>query len=141
MKRFLFLLLVAFTSTAIKAQNPADKIAGVWLNDDKTTKIEFLKTGNTYSGKIVWLAQPNDADGNPRLDKNNPDPNKRNQKILGLTIVTGLKYSNNKWSAGSFYGPKRGQYAKCSFILKNAGQLQITVSKGLLSETKIWTKS
>lgn len=141
MKRYLFLLLVVFAGTALKAQNPADKIIGVWLNDDKTTKIEFSKTGNTYSGKIVWLAQPNDDNGNPRLDKNNPDPDKRNQKVLGLTIITGLKYSNNKWSGGTMYGPKRGQYANCTFILKSAGQLQITVSKGILSETKTWTKS
>ena len=140
MKRLLFLILVVFAGMAVKGQTPADKIVGVWLNDDKTTKIEFSKTGKTYSGKIVWLAQPNDANGSPRLDKNNPDPDKRNQKILGLTIITGLKYSNNKWS-GTMYGPKRGQYANCAFILKSEGQLQITVSKGFLSETKTWTKS
>jgi uncharacterized protein (DUF2147 family) len=133
-------MLVVLVSTAIKAQTPADKIVGVWLNEDKTTKIEIFKTGNTYSGKIVWLAQPNDAKGNPRLDKNNPDPDKRNQKILGLTIISELKYSNNKWSGGTFYGPKRGQYANCSINLKS-GQLLITVSKGILSETKVWTKS
>ncbi len=78
--------------------------------------------------------------GNPRLDKNNPDPDKRNQKILGLTIITGLKYSKNKWSGGSIYGPNRGQYANCSLILKSSGELQITVTKGVFSETKIWTK-
>lgn len=140
MRRYLFLLLVVFSSTAIKAQNPADKIIGVWLNEDKTTKIEIFKDGNTYSGKIIWLTQPNDKNGNPRLDKNNPDPDKRNQKILGLTIITSLKYSSNKWSGGTLYGPKRGQYASCSFFLKSSEQLQITVSKGILSETKTWTK-
>lgn len=139
MKRYFFLMLVVLVSTAIKAQIPADKIVGVWLNEDKTTKIEIFKTGNTYSGKIVWLAQPDDANGKPRLDKNNPDPDKKNQKILGLTIISELKYSNNKWTGGTFYGPKRGQYANCSVKLKS-GQLLITVSKGFLSETKIWTK-
>lgn len=141
MKRYLILLLVVCASTATRAQNPADKIIGFWLNEEKTTKIEILKTGNTYSGKIVWLAQPNDPDGNPYTDIKNPDPKKRSQKILGLTIITGLRYSNNKWSGGSLYGPKRGQYANCSIVLKNSGQLQITVSKGVLSETKTWTKS
>ncbi|HAF29539.1 MAG TPA: hypothetical protein DCG75_10870 [Bacteroidales bacterium] len=140
MKRYLILLLVVFASTATRAQNHADKIIGVWLNEEKTTKIEIFKNGSSYSGKVIWLAQLNDVNGNPRLDKNNPDPDKRNQKILGLTIITGLKYSKNKWSGGSIYGPNRGQYANCSLILKSSGELQITVTKGVFSETKIWTK-
>jgi len=139
MKQFFFVMLVVFANSAIMAQNPADKITGVWLNEDKTTKIEIVKTGNTYLGKIVWLAQPNDVNGNPRLDKNNPDLEKRHQKILGLTILSGISYSKNTWT-GTLYGPKRGQYAECSIVIDAASQLQITVSKGFFSETKIWTK-
>jgi uncharacterized protein (DUF2147 family) len=141
MKRYMILVLVFFLNTVLQAQNPADKIIGVWLNDDKTAKIEFFKAGSSYSGKIVWLAQPYNDNGNPRIDKNNPDPNKRNRKISGLTIITGLKYSSGKWFGGSLYGPRRGQYFNCSIVYKNTGQILFSISKGSFSKTEIWTKS
>ncbi len=140
MKRLLILLLAFLTQVVAEAQNPADRIVGVWLNEEQTSKIEIFKDGNSYSGKIVWLAQPNDPDGKPYLDKKNPNPEKRNQKILGLTIITGLNYAKNKWSGGTMYGPKRGQYADCSSELKGVGELQLKVSKGVFSATKTWTR-
>lgn len=140
MKRFIIPLLIFFSQTAVFAQNPADKIVGEWLNEEKTSKIEISKTGNSYSGKIVWLAHPYGSDGKPLTDIKNPDPHKRTQSILGLTIVTGLKYSSGEWMGGTIYAPKKGQYADCSVTVSDSNKLKIKVSKGILSKTIIWTK-
>ena len=47
-----FLLVAAFTATA---QTGGNKIIGVWCNETNTVHIEFLQSGNSYSGKIVWM--------------------------------------------------------------------------------------
>lgn len=140
MKRFLLLWFLFQAVQAGKAQNTGDRLIGKWLNEDKKTKIEFFKTGNTYSGKIVWISEPNGKDDNSPLDKNNPDHLKRKQKIIGLTIISGLRFSENNWINGTIYSPKRGIYANCRIIIKNFNQLQITISKGVFTDTKIWTK-
>lgn len=135
------LLLVLFIGChALSVSGQAEKLLGVWQTDDQTASIEFYKSGSTYAGRIVWLAQPNGPDGLPLVDRRNPDPAKRSRKILGLTIISGLTFNKNAFSSGTIYAPKRGQYAKCAIKVKADNQLSITVSSGLFSDTKTWTK-
>jgi uncharacterized protein (DUF2147 family) len=124
----------------IQAQKSSDKIVGIWLNDDKTNKIEIYKVDDTYSAKIVWIEQLENNPGHDPKDKNNPDPEKRNQSILGMDIITGLKYSDGKWIKGTIYTPQKGIYADCEVELHSDKQLNLVVSKGIFSKTKIWIR-
>ena len=76
---------------------------------------------------------------NPK-DKNNPNPEKRNQSILGMDIITGLKYSDGKWVKGTIYTPQKGIYADCKVELHSDKQLSLVVSKGMFSRTKTWIR-
>jgi uncharacterized protein (DUF2147 family) len=133
------ILLIACQIIA-QAQESPDNIIGVWLNEDNTNKIEIYNVDDTYSGKIVWIAQLENNPGLDPKDKNNPDPEKRNQSILGMDIITGLKYSNGKWKEGTIYTPKKGIYADCEVILPSEDQLILTVSKGFFSKTQKWKR-
>jgi uncharacterized protein (DUF2147 family) len=133
----LALLLIACQFN-IQAQESSDKIVGVWLNEDKTNKIEIYKVDDTYSAKIVWIEQLENNPGLDPRDKNNPDPEKRHQSILGMEIITGLKYSNGKWIDGKIYTPEKGIYADCEVKLPSDDQLNLVVSKGMFSSTKTW---
>lgn len=140
MKYLVLLLLTLGFLNIIQAQQPSDKIVGIWLNEDKTNKIEIYKAGDTYSGKIVWLAK---MESNPNLhpkDKNNPNPELQSRNILGMDIITGLQYSGGKWVNGTIYTPKRGIYADCKVELPANGQLKIIVSKSGFTKTQIWTR-
>ena len=140
MKHFVLIFLTLGFLDTIQAQQPKDNIIGVWLNDDKTYKIEVYKVNDTYSGKIVWIEQ---LDKNPGLDpkdKNNPIPERRNQSILGMDIITGLKYSDGKWVKGTIYTPQKGIYADCEVELHSDKQLNLVVSKGIFSRTKTWIR-
>jgi uncharacterized protein (DUF2147 family) len=140
MKHMAFLFLTIGILNNIQAQEPSDKIVGIWLNEDKTNTIEIRKSGNTYSGKIVWISK---MESNPNLkpkDKNNPNPELRNRDILGLEIITGLQYSAGKWIDGTIYTPKRGMYADCKVELPTNEQLKIIVSKSGFTKTQIWTR-
>jgi uncharacterized protein (DUF2147 family) len=138
-KMVLLLLALSFLSNA-QAQKAADKIVGVWFNQEKTSKIEIYKTSETYSGKIVWLAEMEKNKGLKPKDKNNPKPELRNREILGLDIITDLRYSDGKWIDGTIYTPKQGIYANCKAELLSDGRLKVFVSKSGFTKTQIWTR-
>lgn len=68
-----FFLLMAVTS---KAQYQ-DAIVGKWLSADGDGKVEIYKKGDKYYGKLVWLKEPNEDNGTPKVDDENPDASKR----------------------------------------------------------------
>jgi len=140
MKHIVLLFLTICFLNIVQAQQPSDKIVGSWFNEDKTNKIEIYKDGETYSGKIVWLAKlESNPDFQPK-DKNNPNPELRNRNILGMDIITGLQYSGGKWINGTIYTPKRGIYADCKVELLANGSLKIMVSKSGFTKSQIWTR-
>ena len=63
---------MCFVATNTFAQQ-ADAILGVWKNGEGTGMVQVYKKGDKYFGKLVWLKVPNDADGKPRTDINNPE--------------------------------------------------------------------
>jgi len=126
-------------AVSVYAQDAGNNITGIWLNEERSAKIEISKDGDSYSGKIIWLAEETEKNGKPLVDKKNPDPKKRTQPILGLNILSGLEYSDDEWR-GTIYAPKAGQFADCSIKLKGMDKMQIKVSKGFFSKTKIWTR-
>ena len=139
MKHTILILLTLSFLGNIQAQEPADKMLGVWYNEDKTSQVEMYKSGDTYAGKIVWIAELEKNPNNKPTDKNNPNPELRNREIIGLDIITGLKYSGGKWVKGQLYTPKRGMYANCSVELLSDGSLKLTVSKSGMTRTQTWT--
>ncbi|MGB9747414.1 MAG: DUF2147 domain-containing protein [Bacteroidales bacterium] len=127
MKRNLLFLTacVMIISVAVSAQNPADKIVGVYLTAKKTSQVRIFKaTDGKYYGKVAWLEKDKD-----KKDVNNPDPAKRNEPILGLVILRGLKYDADKkqWSGGTIYDPDNGKTYDCYlwFDEKDPGILQL----------------
>ncbi len=66
------IILLALTGWKAAAQD----ITGTWYNAEKDAKIQIYKSGEKYYGKIVWLKNPNDANGNPKTDVKNTDKKK-----------------------------------------------------------------
>ena len=113
MKKIIFLPLV-FLFNIVFAQN-TDDILGNWLNQDNDAKIEIYKEGNSFFGKLIWLKEPNEKDGSPKIDDKNPDENLRNRNLQGLVIVKNLNFDkkDKEWSGGKIYDPKSGKTYKC----------------------------
>ena len=64
MKRSLIVLIVLFFSAAVFSQNSdADKVLGTWQTGSGKGRIQITRYGNKYGGKVVWLLNPNDAQG------------------------------------------------------------------------------
>ena len=65
--------------------------------------MEFTRRPDgTYRGQIVWLRNPNNPDGTPKLDAKNPDKSKRSGRADRVVVVDGVKYDAEKgvWNGG-----------------------------------------
>ena len=119
----------------------AQDVVGKWKLEDGSAIVEVYKSGDAFNGKIVWLAEPTEADGTPAKDLNNPDKNLRTRELIGLNMLSNLKATDkNEYSGGSIYDPGNGKTYNCSMkvegdVLKVRGSLD---KKGLLGRTMDW---
>lgn len=134
-----FILTIALMAVPFMAALAQDVI-GKWKLDDGSAIVEVYKSGDAYNGKIVWLEEPNDPDGKPASDKNNPDKSLRSRKLIGLNMLSGLKKNGGEYTGGSIYDPGNGKTYNCSMkvdgdVLHVRGSLD---KKGLLGRTMDW---
>jgi uncharacterized protein (DUF2147 family) len=140
----LFVALCAF-AVASRAQGPAC-ITGTWTNDDATARIQIYatKTGG-YAGRVVWLKEPN-HDGQPKVDRRNPDEKLRTRPIMGLIVLKGFKpgkEGGTVYDDGSIYDPKNGKTYDCKMTCLDGGRkLSIRGYMGIsmIGRSTVWTR-
>ena len=143
-------LLVSLLSiTPVAADNP-DAVVGTWVTADGKARVEIVKQGEVYEGRIAWLKEPlYPADdqqgmaGQPKVDRNNPDKLLQSRPILGLPLIQGFKYAgDNVWSDGSIYDPDSGKLYHCKMTLMMDGSLRVRgyVGISLFGRTEVWTR-
>lgn len=117
-----------------------DAILGVWMTDQKDSKVEILRTGSDYSGKVVWLQEP-EHDGKPVVDAKNADAALRNRPILGIDILSGLAYGGDGvWKNGMVYSPRKGKSYPAQISMSKDGRLDIKVKDGMFTKHVLWTR-
>ena len=120
------------------------EICGTWLEEQKKSHIEIYKTqADIYEGKIVWLAEPLDENGNLKKDKENPDPKLREQPLNGLIIIKDLKYlNNNEWGDGEIYDARSGKTYSLNATLKDENKLFMRgyIGFSFIGKTTSWTR-
>lgn len=114
MKKLVILFFLGIYAISAVAQE-ADKIVGIWWNDEKTTKIQVEKKDGKYIGTIVYMIPEKYENGEPPKDDENPDPALRTRSIVGLQILKGFIYNPKKeeWQEGTIYDPKSGNTYDC----------------------------
>lgn len=101
------------------AETKAEDVVGTWYTENGGSKVEIVKEGDTYNGKLTWLKEPNYGKdhaeaGKPKRDSENPDPAKQNDPIVGLKLLNGFKWDGaGAWSGGTIYNPEDGKVYKC----------------------------
>lgn len=136
---WLTIVVIYCVTWSSPAQNAQD-LEGIWLRGDKKNyKVEMYPCGDQYCGKIIWLKDPNDEQGNPRTDSNNPDPSKRGQPLMGLDVLIGFKFDGKAWKGGKIYSFNRGKYYDAQIKMKEE-KLYLTVSILFFSKTYTWIK-
>ena len=126
MKKLAILFLLGIYALTTYAQE-ADKIEGIWWNDEKTTKIRVEKKDGKYIGTIVYMIPEKYENGQPPRDDENPDPALRDRSIVGIQILEGFVYNANKkeWNTGRIYDPKSGKTYDCFAWLEGDDLLKL----------------
>jgi uncharacterized protein (DUF2147 family) len=138
----LFLLASLFCGEASPAA--AGSIEGLWLVENKEAHIRVEQCGENLCARIVWMKEPTDETGRPRLDVNNPDKSLRNRPILGIDLLKEVPAepdADGLWS-GRIYDPERGRYFRCTLRLDGPDHLRLRGYLGisLLGRTTRWTR-
>jgi uncharacterized protein (DUF2147 family) len=140
-KLFSFLIFILFFSLS-SFQPGHEAILGEWFNTEKDATILFYECGGKLCGKVHWMKEPNE-NGKPKVDKNNPDPAKRNTPAMGMVIMQGFeKTKDNFWENGTIYDPNNGKTYKSHITLVNSNQLNVRgfIGFSLLGRTENWTR-
>ena len=127
-----------------------EDILGSWNTEDGRARIEIFPCDGHYCGKIVWLKQPEyprddkqGMGGNPRVDRDNPDPALRGRRLLGLQILAGFTYRGAAtWGGGTVYDPESGTTYQSKIRLVSPQRLEIRGYVGipLFGRTTTWTR-
>ena len=140
MKNFLF-VLVLFATTAVKAQT----CIGTWITiDDETgkkkSKVELYKKDGILYGKIVYLYPREGREENPKRTKCSGD--RKNQPLVGLQIVRGMKWDGEEWEDGTIVDPENGKVYTCTIWLdkSNPDKLNVRGYVGPFFRTQTWVR-
>lgn len=114
MKQLIFSVLLGVLILNSYAQD-AQKITGIWWNNEKTSKIEVKENKGEFIGTVIYIIPEKYVNGEPEKDNMNPDEKLRSRSRLGIQILSGLKYnsSDKQWISGRIYDPKNGKTYDC----------------------------
>jgi len=131
----LFILaLLLIWSNVIIAQSKSDDILGVYLNPNGNSKIKIYKVDNQYLGKIIWLKEPLDKNGNAKKDVENSNKELRNRLVIGLVTLTDLQFIDDDWTDGKMYSPERGKSIGFEVVSITKESMKIKISFGFISK-------
>jgi uncharacterized protein (DUF2147 family) len=138
----LFLAVFSFTASAQKA----DAVLGTWVNPNGEDHILIYKKGNKYFGKLDWIKDPNDEQGKPKTDKNNPDEALRSRPELGLELLKDFTFNgdndgNYLYVDGTIYDPKNGKTYSCKMtLIGNKLKIRGYIGISLFGRSETWTR-
>ena len=105
-------ILAAVVSAFSVLTIEADDVRGTYWNSEKTAHIRIYRAKDgLYYGKIDKLVEPNNADGTPKKDAENPDESLKSRDRLGMLIMKGFRWNadESKWEDGTIYDPNNGK--------------------------------
>lgn len=140
MKGALLLVAAMLISVAAWAQ---DQVVGLWLTEAGESVVEVYRASDgTAAGRVVWLREPKDANGEELRDVMNGTPGRRSRKVLGLEVLRGYRPDGDTWRGGTIYNWRNGNSYNSKMYLED-GRLHVKGYYSLLfflGRTKVWTR-
>lgn len=138
-------LLLAQAATDTAVQPGAPTAAGVWQEVDESGKVGALVTiseeGGVYVGRLSRLFLDPGDDPNP-ICKDCPG-DRRNQPLLGLMFIEGMKPSGLDYEGGTILDPETGSLYSASMHLSPDGS-KLTVRGylgwSIFGKSLTWTR-
>ena len=143
MKKIFSISISLLFSLNLLAQSESDVILGNWYNQEKDAVIKIYKEDGKYHGKIIWMLNPLDENGNPKTDPLNPDESLQSRSRMGMIILYNFEYdSENEWDDGNIYDPKSGNEYSGTMTLTSKNNLNLRGYVGipLFGRTSNWSR-
>ncbi|MGC4118941.1 MAG: DUF2147 domain-containing protein [Myxococcales bacterium] len=134
-----------------KPAAPAAKVdatspVGKWKTvDDSSGKakstVEIWEEGGKVYGKITALLDQPANDPDPKCTACEGED--KDKRVIGMTILKGLKKDGDEWSGGKILDPDNGKHYKCYIAVQDGGKkLKVRgyVGFALLGRTQYWLR-
>ncbi|KQW91416.1 hypothetical protein ASC94_16635 [Massilia sp. Root418] len=140
----------ALAAAAAMAMAPAfaddSSPVGLWKNiDDVSGKpkalIRISESNGVLQGKIEKLFRPADQDQNPKCDKCTDA--RKDQPILGMVFMSGLKKDGDEYTGGEILDPDNGKVYKSKMELADGGKkLKVRgyIGVPMLGRSQTWVR-
>ncbi|MEN3274628.1 MAG: hypothetical protein V7631_418 [Massilia sp.] len=138
------IVAMLFTSAAAWAQN--NSAVGLWKTiDDETGKpkalVRVTEENGTLQGKIEKLFRGPNEEQNPVCTK--CTDSRKNQPMIGMTIVSGLKKNGDEYTGGEILDPAAGKVYKSKATLRDGGQkLEVRgyIGAPMFGRSQVWQR-
>jgi uncharacterized protein (DUF2147 family) len=119
---------------------------GLWKNiDDVSGKpkalIRITETNGVLQGKIEQLFREPNEDPAPKCDK--CDDARKDQPVLGMTILSGLKKDGDEYAGGEILDPNNGKVYKSKMHLTEGGKklsVRGYIGVPMLGRSQVWVR-
>jgi uncharacterized protein (DUF2147 family) len=119
---------------------------GLWKTiDDNTGKprglVRIMEVNGEYQGKVEKIFSEPGEDQDPRCEK--CDGARRNQPVIGMTILWGLKKQGDEYEGGAILDPESGKVYRARMKLEgDGGKLGVRgfIGFSLLGRTQTWVR-
>jgi len=132
-------------ASAAWAQNASP--VGLWKTiDDETGKpkslVRITDNGGELRGKIEKLFRDAGEDQNPKCDK--CEDARKDQPIVGMTIISGMKKDGDEYNGGQILDPANGKVYKSKMSLNDGGKkldVRGYIGVPMLGRTQTWVRA
>ncbi len=132
-----FICLMAISQLPAQGQKSTD-ILGKWISEGGRSHVEIYQknTGGAFFGKIIWLKEPKDENGKPKLADNG-------EPVLGMEFMRNFVFDDDEWEDGEIYDPESGKTYYSSMELDDINTLDLRGSvdpMGWIGRTQTWKR-
>jgi len=138
---------MALLTSAGAAAEPAAAPVGPWTTIDDATHearavVEIFESNGALSGRIVRLFRKRGEDPAPRCNECRGE--RRDQPVVGMTILWGLRRDGDEWSGGEILDPETGDIYRARLRPVDGGaRLEVRgfIGVPLLGRTQLWQRA
>jgi len=144
MKKLLLGIFTLLFATIVNAASTSP--VGYWKTiDDQTGQpksiVKITQSGQTLTGQVVRIFPKPGESQNKLCEACTGD--KHNKPIVGMVILTGLKFDGESWTGGRILDPKTGKTYRCTIKVASSGStlsMHGYVAVSALGRTQTWVR-
>jgi len=146
-RKFLTLAVTAAALSSASAWAQDGSPVGLWKTiDDETGKpkslVRISEANGELRGKIEKLFRNAGEDPNPKCDK--CEDARKDQPIVGMTILTGMKKDGSEYNGGQILDPANGKVYKSKMAVTEGGKkldVRGYIGVPMLGRTQTWVRA